>query len=140
MYQPSIRFILITNSKVLSLQQEDKVISAPNHLDWLTFFRLSANDYKHPRVLIYINVQLTYIYISLRKDIFNYKNISYFSFFNNSDIFFMINIYSDNHQVALKYIKDIEVNLYNILVIAKNFNIRNIILLIYSTQLIVTLS
>ncbi len=30
----------------------------------------------------------------------------------------MINVYSDNYQLALKYLKDIKANLHNILVMA----------------------
>ena len=37
----------------------------------------------------------------------------------------MINIYSDEYQLALKYLKNTEVNIHNILVIARNFNIRD---------------
>ena len=37
----------------------------------------------------------------------------------------MINIYSNNHQIALKYLKNSEANLCNILVMARNFNIRD---------------
>ena len=37
----------------------------------------------------------------------------------------MINIYSDNYQAALKYLKDTEVNIHNILVMARDFNIRD---------------
>ena len=37
----------------------------------------------------------------------------------------MINIYSDNHQSALKYLKDTEANIHNVLVMTRNFNIRN---------------
>ena len=40
-------------------------------------------------------------------------------------IFFMINVYSDDHQNALKYLKNIEVDLSNVLVITGDFNIRN---------------
>ena len=62
---------------------------------------------------------------SLKKNIFDHKNINCFSFFNNGNIFFMINIYSDDYQSALKYLKNTEANLYNVLVIAGNFNIRD---------------
>jgi len=62
---------------------------------------------------------------SLRKDIFNHKDICCFFFVNNSDIFLMINVYSDNHQSALKYLKDTEANIHNVLVITRDFNIRN---------------
>ena len=37
----------------------------------------------------------------------------------------MINIYSDTNQSALKYLKDTKVNVYNILVMAGDFNIRD---------------
>ena len=51
------------------------------------------------------------MYFSLRKDIFNHKDIYCFFFFNNDNIFFMINIYSDDYQFALKYLKDTKVNI-----------------------------
>jgi len=37
----------------------------------------------------------------------------------------MLNVYSDDHQTTLKYIKDTEVNLQNILIMADDFNIRD---------------
>ena len=37
----------------------------------------------------------------------------------------MINIYSDDHQSALKYLEDTEVNIHNVLIMVDNFNIRN---------------
>ena len=37
----------------------------------------------------------------------------------------MINVYSNATQTALKYLKDTEANICNILVMASNFNIRN---------------
>ena len=47
------------------------------------------------------------------------------SFFNKSIIFFIINIYSNKHQMALKYLKNTKVNIRNILIMTGNFNIRN---------------
>jgi len=37
----------------------------------------------------------------------------------------MINIYLDDNHSALKYLKDTEANICNVLIIAGNFNIRN---------------
>ena len=37
----------------------------------------------------------------------------------------MINVYSDNHQSALKYLKNTEVKIQNVLIMAGDFNIRN---------------
>ena len=36
-----------------------------------------------------------------------------------------MNIYSDSSYIALKYLKDIEVNIDNVLVITGDFNIRD---------------
>jgi len=87
------------------------------------FFRPNTNDYDYLRVVTYIC--LTTMHFSLRKDIFNYKDICCFSFFNNSSIFFMINIYSNNKHLALKYLKDTKPNISNVLIIIGNFNIRD---------------
>ena len=46
-------------------------------------------------------------------------------FFNHGIICFIINIYSDKQQNALKYLKDTEINLNNVLIMTKDFNIRD---------------
>jgi len=51
--------------------------------------------------------------------------ITYISFFNQGSIFFLINVYSDLSQSALKYLKDTEVNISNILIMTGDFNIRD---------------
>ena len=38
---------------------------------------------------------------------------------------FIINIYSDNQQSALKYLKDTKVNLNNVLIMTGDFNIKD---------------
>jgi len=38
---------------------------------------------------------------------------------------FLINVYSDDHQSALKYLKNTEINLNNVLIITGDFNIRD---------------
>jgi len=37
----------------------------------------------------------------------------------------MINIYSDDNQTALKYLKDTEANICNVFIIASDFNIKD---------------
>jgi len=86
------------------------------------FTRLSLTDNDYSRVITYINIKFIKLHFSLRKDIFNYRNINLISFFNCN---FIINIYSDNQQTTLKYLKDTEVNLNNVLIITDNFNIRD---------------
>jgi len=75
--------------------------------------------------MLYINIWLLHLCFSLRKDIFNHKNICCFSFFNNSNLFFIISVYYDNCQSALKYLKDSEVNIWNMIIMAGNFNIKD---------------
>ena len=38
---------------------------------------------------------------------------------------FIINVYSDNQQSALKYLKNTKMNLNNVLIMTENFNIRD---------------
>ena len=80
---------------------------------------------EHPRILIYINSRIIHSQFSLRKDLINHRDINLISFFNSSIIYFTINIYSDNQQAALKYLKNTEINLNNALIITGNLNIRN---------------
>ena len=108
-----------------SSEEGEEIIGAPNHLSQTLFTQNSNNKNKHLRVLTYINVRLTRLCFSLRKDIINHKDINLISFFNNGSICFLINIYSDDYQSTLKYFKDTEVNLNNILIITGDFNIRD---------------
>ena len=65
-----------------------------------------------------------YLHFSLQKNIINHKDICCF-FFNNSDIYYIINAYLDANQSALKYLKDTEVTVHNVLVMVGDFNIRD---------------
>ena len=62
---------------------------------------------------------------SLCNDIFLYRDISCVLFFNHDTIFFLINVYSDSSQSALKYLKNTEANITNILIMTGDFNIRD---------------
>jgi len=108
------------------MSEEGKVIvGAPNHPNWITFFRNPSNNNDYSWVISYINIHLLNFCFSLQKDILNYRIISCFSFFNNGEVFFLINIYSDSNQFALKYLKNTEVNIHNILIMTGDFNIRD---------------
>ena len=101
------------------------LLVVPNHPNWLIFARepFSSNDF--PRVITYINVRLSSLCFSFGKNIINHRNILLASFFNNNTIFWIINMYSDSSHTTLKYLKNTEVNLLNLIIIAGNFNIRN---------------
>ena len=101
-----------------SLNEEgEKLVGVPNHPNWITFSRNTSSDHDSPRVISYINVRLSQFCFSLWKDIFNHRDISCVSFFNNGSIYFLINVYLDSFQTALKYL--------NVLVMAGDFNIRD---------------
>ena len=56
---------------------------------------------------------------------FNHQDINLISFFNHDIICFIFNVYLDNQQNALKYLKNTKVNLNNILIMTEDFNIRD---------------
>ena len=77
------------------------------------------------RVTAYINNRLVSLCFSLQTDIINHTDILLLSFTSNHFQYFILNIYSDSAHMALKYLKDIEVNIDNILVMTGDFNIRD---------------
>ena len=101
------------------------MVGVPNHLNWITFSRNSSSNIDSSRVITYINNRLSYLHFSLRKDILNYKDISCVSFSNHGSVYFLINVYSDLLQSALKYLKDTEANTNNVLIMMGDFNIRD---------------
>jgi len=89
------------------------------------FSRNSSQTDDLLRTIFYTNIQCSHMHFSLRKDIPNHKDILCISFFNCSCIYFLINVYSNSSQLALKYLKDTEVNIDNVLIMTGDFNIRD---------------
>jgi len=87
------------------------------------FIRPNTNESDNPRVVIYINIRLSSLQFSIWKDIIDHRDILLASFFNNGDIFWLINIYSDASHSTLKYLKNTELNIQNLLIMAGDFNI-----------------
>ena len=105
--------------------EEETLVGMVNHPNWLIFIRSNTNKSKYLRVAVYINIRLSFLYFSIHKDIIDHRDILLASFFNNSDIFWLMNVYSDTSHSALKYLKDTEVNIQNLLIMTGDFNIRN---------------
>ena len=101
------------------------MVGVTNHPNWLIFARASESENDFPRIVIYVNIRLSSLCFSLCKDIINHRNILLVSFFNNNDIFWLMNIYSDSSYSTLKYLKDTEANIYNLLIMTGDFNIWN---------------
>jgi len=89
------------------------------------FARLPTNSNSSLRVISYVNIRLKSLCFLLRKDIFDYRDINIISFTINDICHYILNIYSDSSHLALKYLKNIEVNINNVLLITGDFNIRD---------------
>jgi len=88
----------------------EELVGVPNYPNWTTFFRNPTYVNDSPKVIIYINIYLSSLCFTFHKDIYNYRDISLISFFNNNSVFYLINVYSDLSQTVLKYLKNSKVN------------------------------
>jgi len=95
------------------------------HPNWIVFARYSSNNNDFPRVISYVNIRLNSLCFLLQKDIFDHCDIGIISFINNNICHYILNIYSDSSHLALKYLKDTEVNISNVLLMTGDFNIRD---------------
>jgi len=105
---------------------EGESLMGTNHYpNWLSFTRIPSDKLDSPRVIAYINIHLSSLHFLLHKDIINHSDIILISFVNNHVSYFIMNMYSDSSHSALKYLKDTEVNIDNVLLITGDFNIRD---------------
>jgi len=74
-------------------------------------------------VAIFINIRLSSFCFSFYKDIIDYRDILLVSFFNKGVICWLMNVYPDLSHTAIKYLKDTEFDLRNLLVMMGDFNI-----------------
>ena len=96
-----------------------------HHPNWITFARFPSDRLDSPRVISYVNICLSLLRFLLCKDIINHRDISLISFFNNNVCYYIMNVYSDSSHTVLKYLKDTEVNIENVLLMTGDFNIRD---------------
>jgi len=75
--------------------------------------------------MTYINICVSCLQFSLQNDVLNHRDIFCISFSNQGSIYFIINVYSDSSQLVLKYLKDTESNIHNIIIMTGDFNIRD---------------
>ena len=103
----------------------DPLIGSVHHSNWITFTRSPLANKDSPRVISYINIRLLSFYFLLCKDIINHRDINLISFSNNNICYYILNVYSDSSHTALKYLKDTEVNIDNVVLMTRDFNIRD---------------
>ena len=103
----------------------EPLVGIPHHPNWHTFARYSTNQSDSPRVVTYINICALCLHFSLQNDVLNHRDIFCISFSNQGSTYFMLNVYSDSSQSALKYLKDTESSIHNVIIMTGNFNIRD---------------
>ena len=103
----------------------EALMRTTHHPNWLLFARIPSERSDSPRVIAYINIHLSSFRFLLRKDIINHRDIILISFLNNHVCYYIMNVYSDSLHSALKYLKDTEVNIDNVLLMTGDFNIRD---------------
>ena len=103
----------------------DPLMGTSHHPNWMTFARIPSNDKDIPRVITYVNIHLSALDFLLCKDIFNHRDVSLNSFSNNNICYYTMNVYSDSSNTALKYLKDTEANINNVVLMTGDFNIRD---------------
>ena len=96
-----------------------------HHPNWIAFARIPSDRLDSPRVISYVNIPLLSLRFLLCKDIINHRDISLISFFNSNVCYYIMNIYSDSSHTDLKYLKDTEANIENVLLMTGDFNIRD---------------
>ena len=101
------------------------LMGTSHHPNWVFFTRIPLDKKDFPRVITYVNICLSSLHFLFRKDIINHRDTSLISFFNNNVCYYIINIYSDSSHTSLKYLKDTEVNINNIVLMTGDFNIRD---------------
>jgi len=106
-------------------REEEPLMGTNHHPNWISFARFPLERPDLPRVITYINIHLSSLRFLLHNDIINHRDISLISFFNNNVCYYIMNIYSDSSHSALKYLKDTEVNIDNVLLMTGDFNIRD---------------
>ena len=103
----------------------EPLMGSNHHPNWISFARIPLDNKDFSRVITYINIRLSPLCFLLCKDIINHRDISLISFFNNNICYYILNVYSDSSHLALKYFKDTEVNINNVVLITGDFNIRD---------------
>ena len=103
----------------------ESLVGISHHSNWYIFARHPTNQFDFPRVVTYINIHALCLCFSLQNDILNHRDISCISFSNQGSIYFMLNIYSNSSQSALKYLKDTESSIHNVIIMTGDFNIRD---------------
>jgi len=97
----------------------------PSHLEWTLYARQPTQQDDIPHVISYINKRISSLLALLSTDLIDHRDINLISLQINHRCSYAINVYSDNHQSAIRHLRDHEINIDNILIMAGDFNIHD---------------
>ena len=119
--------IILENNKntmdVIFIQEP--LYGTPNHPEQTLYIRQDVAQDNYARVTTYVSKCLSKLRFALCLDIVNHCNINVLFFYNEQDVNFMINVYSDSNQTTLQFLNQNIVNLNNTIIMTGNFNIRD---------------
>jgi len=121
--EPPWNFIQHTPST--SSLEGDKVVGAPIHPDWTQVVRLPRDSESPPWVMAFIHTCLSRLRFALRRDVIDHRDILLLFFFDRNECHFLINMYSDDHHSAVKFMLDQVIDIPNLLYMGGDFNIRD---------------
>ena len=78
-----------------------------------------------PQVIAFIHKRLSRLCFALKKNIINHHNILLLSFFNRNECHFLMNVYLDDCQSAVKFMLNQVIDISNLLYMGKDFNVRD---------------
>jgi len=116
---------IICKAPSISNSEGEDLIGTVHHPNWLLFTSIPVNRLNSSRVSAYINIHLSSLRFTLCSDIISHRDILLILFLNDHVCYYIMNIYSNSSHTALKYLKDTEVNLDNVIAMTGDFNIRN---------------
>jgi len=99
--------------------------SYPSYPEWTLYARQPTQQDDIPRVITYINKRISSLLALLCTDLIDHRDINLISLQINHRCSYAINMYSDDHQSAIKHLQDHEINIDNVLIMAGDFNIHD---------------
>src|SRR5882757_3336214 len=96
---------LIRRAFSSSDKEGEKVVGPPLHPDWVVLFPRIKNAADHPRVMTYVNRQLSAMRPAYRSDLCLSNDIMVLSLRGSEELLLM-NVYSDREGTAIKWLSD----------------------------------
>ena len=75
--------------------------------------------------MAFIHTRLSRLRFALRRDVNDHQDILLLFFFNRNKCHFLMNVYSDHHHSAIKFMLDQVIDIPNLLYMGGDFNVRD---------------